>query len=609
MRRDLMKVFKFLLLFWLLLPATAVAAAPSGSSQLEGSDTSRNEKKEEINLNLDEKLFGKSGQINEAARYNLTTPRGTLKNLFFSAGAKEYEQAAKSLDLRDIENKEMGPELAGKLRYVLSNRLDLKYEILPNSPKGLTKQEIEKGHPLRRTILLAEFTIEKNKFPIELVRIDRDEKKIWVFSGETVNGIEKLFRHTGVGRFTFMIPFHLLEYDILGISLFRIALMFIAILISWFLAGIFRRYIFFTASRLIRQNKSLWNQNFWTFLSKSCLALLFFSLLWLASKLLIGLPPRWSDLYNKLLFFGIVGSMTWFLIRSITMVASVKGAVRLQQLEDKDVFLARSFNTQLTVLRRSVNVIVFAIGMSIALSAFDWFSSIGMSLLASAGLLGIIIGIGAQRSLANIFAGLQLALTQPVRIGDMVVFEGEWGYIEDITYTYVVLRIWDLRRMIVPTTKIIDEALYNFSRGELTLYGTVYLYLDYSMPIEIIRERLKEIVAGDENHDGNIASVLVTDCRDWVMEVRVLVSAHDGLSAWYLRCKVREQLIAFLQEYEGGRYLPRSRVVMEQDKDFGKAESASYDQQTGKQMKSEEEEKGVGSRDDSEAPVDENKEE
>jgi small-conductance mechanosensitive channel len=291
------------------------------------------------------------------------------------------------------------------------------------------------------------------------------------------------------------------------------------------------------------------------------------------------------------------------------MVASVKGAVRLQQLEDKDVFLARSFNTQLTVLRRSVNVIVFAIGMSIALSAFDWFSSIGMSLLASAGLLGIIIGIGAQRSLANIFAGLQLALTQPVRIGDMVVFEGEWGYIEDITYTYVVLRIWDLRRMIVPTTKIIDEALYNFSRGELTLYGTVYLYLDYSMPIEIIRERLKEIVAGDENHDGNIASVLVTDCRDWVMEVRVLVSAHDGLSAWYLRCKVREQLIAFLQEYESGRYLPRSRVVMEQDKDFGKAESASYDQQTGKQMKSEEEEKGVGSRDDSEAPVDENKEE
>jgi small-conductance mechanosensitive channel len=179
---------------------------------------------------------------------------------------------------------------------------------------------------------------------------------------------------------------------------------------------------------------------------------------------------------------------------------------------------------------------------------FEQVRGLGTSVLASAGVLGIVIGFAAQRTIANLFAGFQLALTQPIRIDDVVIVEGEWGRIEEITLTYVVVRIWDLRRLILPLSYFIERPFQNWTRREADILGTVFLYADYTIPVDALREELKRIAAQSPNWDGKVCGLQVTDATEQTIELRSLVSACDASKAWDLRCEVREKLIAFVQK-------------------------------------------------------------
>jgi small-conductance mechanosensitive channel len=177
---------------------------------------------------------------------------------------------------------------------------------------------------------------------------------------------------------------------------------------------------------------------------------------------------------------------------------------------------------------------------------FEKIRQFGISIMASAGVIGIIVGFAAQRSIATLFAGIQIAITQPIRLDDVVIVENEWGWIEEITLTYVVVRVWDLRRLVLPITYYIERPFQNWTRVSADILGTVFLYMDYTVPVRVIREELQKIVKGSALRDGKVCGVQVTDATQQTIEVRALVSAADSSKAWDLRCLVREKLLEFL---------------------------------------------------------------
>jgi small-conductance mechanosensitive channel len=226
-----------------------------------------------------------------------------------------------------------------------------------------------------------------------------------------------------------------------------------------------------------------------------------------------------------------------------------------------DNLLARKHVTQVRILRGAAQTLIVLVTISSALMTIDAVRQYGLSLFASAGAAGLVVGLAARPVLSNLLAGIQIAMTQPIRVEDSVVVEGEWGWIENIAATYVVIRLWDWRRMIVPLSYFIEKPFQNwtFERGDLI--GSVFLHVDYTVPVERVRAKLHEIAAASPLWDRQVVNLQVTGTPGAMVELRALVSARSAPEAWDLRCHVREQLIQFLQaEYPHG--LPRQRAEL-----------------------------------------------
>ena len=232
--------------------------------------------------------------------------------------------------------------------------------------------------------------------------------------------------------------------------------------------------------------------------------------------------------------------------------------LRRFRLDVEDNQLARKHITQIRVLVRVLDTVIVLITLGFALMSFDAVRQYGVSLFASAGVAGIVAGLAARPVLSNLFAGVQLAVTQPIRIEDAVTVENEYGWIEEITSTYVVIRLWDLRRLIVPLTYFIEKPFYNWTRHAANYIGSVLLYLDYGAPIDRIRQKAAELVAQSKLASGKVTSVQVTNARPDSIEVRILISADTAANASNLCAELREALIAFLQQ-EHPEALPRQR--------------------------------------------------
>eukprot|EP00873_Tetraselmis_striata_P031734 jgi/Tetstr1/451998/TSEL_039034.t1 len=233
--------------------------------------------------------------------------------------------------------------------------------------------------------------------------------------------------------------------------------------------------------------------------------------------------------------------------------------MRRFKLEAEDNLLARKHATQSKILLRVADIVILIVAISAVLMTFEEVRQYGISLLASAGAAGIIVGLALQPVLKNLLAGIQLAVTQPIRIDDALIVEGEWGNVEEITATYVVLRIWDMRRLIVPLSYFIEQPFQNWTREGAALLGTVIIYLDYRAPLDAIRRKVEDIASKSDLWNGKVAHVQVTDFKTDTMEVRILVSANNSGKAFDLRCEVREKLIDFLQR-EHAYALPVRRI-------------------------------------------------
>jgi len=208
----------------------------------------------------------------------------------------------------------------------------------------------------------------------------------------------------------------------------------------------------------------------------------------------------------------------------------------------------RKIRTQLQFVRKFIVSLIILITAAIILLSFESMRKIGAGLLTGVGIGGIIIGFAAQKSLGNLLAGFQIAFTQPIRIDDVLVVEGEWGRVEEITLTYVVVSIWDQRRLILPITYFIEKPFQNWTRVSADLLGTVFLYMDYSIPIEPLRQELTKLLTINPLWDKRVNVVQVTDTnKDGSIEIRLLMSASSSSRAFDLRCMVREAMITFIQ--------------------------------------------------------------
>jgi small-conductance mechanosensitive channel len=218
------------------------------------------------------------------------------------------------------------------------------------------------------------------------------------------------------------------------------------------------------------------------------------------------------------------------------------------KLDVADNLLARKAATQTRIFRQAINVLLAMLTIAFALMSFDTVRQFGISLFASAGIAGIIAGLAARPMLENLIAGVQLALTQPLRLEDAVVINNEWGWVEEINSTYIVVRLWDWRRQIVPLSYLFQNPFTNWTRASSSIIGTVLIYADYTLPMDAVRARATAIVQASPLWDGKVVNVQVSDAREQVMEVRVLASAVDSPRAWDLRCEIREKLIAYIRD-------------------------------------------------------------
>jgi small-conductance mechanosensitive channel len=263
-----------------------------------------------------------------------------------------------------------------------------------------------------------------------------------------------------------------------------------------------------------------------------------------------------ADVLTRLMQVAFIALFTWVAIVTTDIFGSVYlGRLRLDVEDD---LLARKHVTQIRILKRAAVTIIALIGIASALMTFDQVRQLGVSLFASAGVAGLAIGMAARPLLTSFIAGVQIAMTQPIRIQDAVGIEGEFGTIEEITSTYVVVQLWDSRRMILPLNYFIEKPFQNWTREKSSIIGAVIIYVDYCADVGAIRRKLEEIVKTTTLWDGRVVNLQVTDATEMSIQLRALASARTPAAAWDLRCLVREALIVFVSR-ELPSSLPRSR--------------------------------------------------
>jgi len=322
--------------------------------------------------------------------------------------------------------------------------------------------------------------------------------------------------------------------------------------------GFYGLTVRFVRRRLPAQGGEFWRPLLMRSRAPGRLALVIWALSWAVCA--APLPEEPSRIVQHGLLIAFIVLVGW-----VAMIAADIGAAlytRRYRVDVADNLLARKHLTQVRILNRATTIVLMLLTASFALMTIPGVRQLGVSLLAAGGAAGIIVGLALQPVLSNMMAGLQIALAQPIRIDDAVVIEGEFGVVEEITSTYVVVRVWDKRRLIVPLKTFLEKPFQNWTRITADLIGVVLFYLDYSTPLEPLRARLKEIVEASPLWDRQIVALQVTDLKERTMEVRCLVGARNSGQAFDLRCEVREQLIAFLRD-KFPHALPRDRLELQ----------------------------------------------
>jgi len=262
---------------------------------------------------------------------------------------------------------------------------------------------------------------------------------------------------------------------------------------------------------------------------------------------------KYADFITDLNTILLIVAVGWLLIKGVRLIFYILG--NKLDIQSDNNLVARMNLTRMKIFEGIIVGIITFLIVAICLMTFDKVRALGVSLLTSAGIAGIIVGLAAQKSIGAVLAGIQIAITQPIRLDDVVVVEGEWGRIEEITLTYVVVKIWDERRLVLPVTYFLEKPFQNWTRSTSSILGTVFLYVDYDMPVEALRKKLTELLQTHPKWDRRVANIQVTDTKQNYKELRVLLSSMNSSVNWDLRVDIREKLIDYINTEFSGSFV------------------------------------------------------
>lgn len=485
-----------------------------------------------------------------------STPREAMQSFLEACRDGRWSDAAHVLDLRRLPTArrgEVGPLRARRLKAVLDQELWVELHELPDVEDGALTEGA-------RRVEVGIIALDTERVPIDLHRVRLDDgSRVWLLVPDTVAAVPELFAALGPS-FVESLPAMFSTWRLAEIVLWQWIGLVLFALLALLLGAIVARVVLRVSERLTDRTQARWDDHFVRTLrgpTRIVVALIVF----LASLDTLHLAAPAHASVRRLVLLAFIATIGWLATRVVRFV----GRVVLDRTVDREGVdregtKARAVKTQVAVLQRIVNIVLGVLTVSLMLLQFEVVRSVGMSLLASAGIAGVVLGLAAQKSIAGLLAGFQLSITQPLRIGDVVIIDGEWGTIEQINLTYVVVKIWDERRLVVPIATILEKPFQNWTRSSSQLLGTVFFWADHTLTIDDVRSELDRILDGHALWDGRVKNVVVTEVTERAIQVRALVSARNASEHWDLRCDVRERLVAWLRDFEGGRHLPRLRL-------------------------------------------------
>ncbi len=490
------------------------------------------------------------------ADLDLSTPARSLRNFIDSCRSGHLMRAARSLWLdgfpRELQPV-VGPRLALRLKHVLDRQLWIDFSRVSDSPYGRPEPaEVAEDEDQIGVVPTSAATV-----PIRLVRIPAGEGAfVWLVSPATVAQIDTLYATHGVGPVLDWIPERLLGWRLLEIELWQWLAIGVGFVLALSIAAIAVRLVRPFVGIATRRGKLRWASPVLASSRDALRALLFLGLLGVWVRRL-GLAVPAARVAELLLHALWVPAVAWFVVQLVAAGAAALEA-RLSR-GGAYGFADRALTTRVAAARRLLTALVWLVATALVLERFEVIRHVGTGLLASAGVAGIAVGLAAQQTLRNFLAGIQLALTEPIRIGDVLVFEGEWGVVEEISFSQVVIRIWDLRRLVVPVTYLLERPIESWTRLSPELLGTVFVPADYRADVAAARAHAHAVVRGSPWWNRKVEpQLLVTELREETIQLRITVSADDASSLWSLRCEVREAMLRWLQEHDA---YPRRRFA------------------------------------------------
>ncbi|GAA4322003.1 hypothetical protein GCM10023115_49870 [Pontixanthobacter gangjinensis] len=500
---------------------------------------------------------------------NLQTPQATLEHFIINARNKNYQQAAYALNLNlmpDNLSLEEAAVLAEKLNFTLQQRISIPWDQLPDRPDGqiditTTTNQAVAGQP-RRSLSFGQTELKDRAIEFRLQRLKYGDKSpIWLISAQTVENIEPLYRSFGPRKLDRMVPTWI-SFEVFGIPFWKYLGTIVFLLLGYFISRLVSYYI----RRLFSDTKTYWIKNIAYRLDApagAAIGILVFYLL--LNNLISFTGPLARGLYTILLIM-IIGIITWLVMRVIDYIMDFFAQHKIGDPGDEQNAEAKKMMTYVSVGRRIFIFLIVLLGAAVIFSQFPSLERLGISLMASAGIVTVIFGIAAQSTLGNIIAGIQIAITKPAKIGDAVIIADVYGYVEDITFTYMVVRTWDLRRKVIPLKTVISESFENLSMTNSQTIGIVEVYADHRIDVDQVRSKWAELVKASDNWDGDeekSPAVQVTELDNKSIKLRCLCSGKDFLTTWNLHCEMREKIVAYISKIEDGFYWSKERVELE----------------------------------------------
>ena len=500
---------------------------------------------------------------------NLQTPQAALEHFVINARNKNFKQAAYALNLNllpDNLSMEEAAILAEKLNFVLEQQISIGWDQLSDRPDGqidfsTSTNKAIAGKP-RRSISFGKTELDNRDVDFRIQRVKYENKSpVWLISAQTVENIEPLYKNYGPRKLDRMVP-KWFSFEILGVPIWKLIGTILLLLLGYFVSKIVSHLI----RKLFSNTKKYWIKNIAYRLASpagAAVGILVFYLL--LNNLISFTGPLARGLYTILLIL-IIGIITWLVMRVIDYIMDFFAEKKVGDFSNEQNAQAKKMMTYVSVGRRIFIFVIVFLGAAVIFSQFPSLEKLGISLMASAGIATVVFGIAAQSTLGNIIAGVQIAITKPAKIGDAVIIEDSYGFVEDITFTYMVVNTWDLRRKVIPLKTVISNSFENLSMTNSQTIGEVEVYADHRIDVSKVRSKFEELVRNSENWDEDEDSsplVQVTEMDGKSIKIRCLCSAKDYPTTWNLHCELREKIVRYIADLEDGFYLTKERVELE----------------------------------------------